>query len=139
MIKATKLILVATLSLCGSFGYTQTHTIKMVTDIKGIPAFEPSYLLIQPGDTVVWKNMDGDISHNVVANSTGIPKGTDLFASPLLDTSGKEWSHLFSKMGTYRYHCHPHVAKGMKGTIVVGRKSNPDELRTETGAGHHHH
>jgi plastocyanin len=33
---------------------------------------------------------------------------------------GQERSHTFDSPGTYEYHCIPHQAIGMRGTIVVG-------------------
>ena len=139
MLKRLKWLLTCVFFLSSLSGYAQTHIIRMVTMDTGVPSYEPDYLLIQSGDTVIWINVDRDVSHNVVAVPNGIPIGADLFGSPLLDALGMEWSHQFSKLGTYHYHCHPHVSKGMKGMIVVGRESFQSEIRTGSGAGHSHH
>ena len=139
MLKISKLILPCIVCLFSSSIYAQTHVIKMITNHTGSPVFEPSYLLIQPGDTVVWRNIDSNFSHNIVANPNGIPEGASLFESPLLETVGKEWSHQFSQVGTYHYHCHPHASKGMKGTVVVGRESPMDKNRQVSGKEHIHH
>jgi len=139
MPKTEKLILIGTICLASSFGYAQTHIVKMMSSELGVPMFEPNHLLIQPGDTVVWKNVDKYYVHNVVADPTGVPKGTEPFESPSAEEFGKEWSHRFDQVGTYHYHCHPHADKGMTGTIVVGRESRQDEVRAEAGDGHLHH
>jgi len=139
MLKISKLMLISIVFLSCFSIYAQTHVITMETKDTGIPMFEPKYLLIQPGDTVVWRNLDSDVSHNIVAEPNSIPKGAYLFASPLLETVGKEWSHQFSHVGTYHYHCHPHAAKGMIGTVVVGRESPLDKLREATSSEHIHH
>lgn len=126
------------IGLSSSLGYAQDHIVKMVsTDADG-PVFEPNYLRIQPGDVVIWVNVDSDVQHNIVADPTGIPKESPLFESPLLDASDK-WSYRFEQAGTYNYHCHPHFEERMRGRIVVGRESLPDELRTDTGSSHMHH
>lgn len=139
MLKTGGLILVGTIYLASPFGYAQTHIVKMMSNELGVPMFEPNHLLIQPGDTVVWRNVDTNIEHNVVAEPTAVPRGAELFESPLIDELGKEWSHRFNQVGTYNYHCHPHAAKGMTGTIVVGRESLQGEYRTDAGSGQYHH
>ena len=111
----------------------------MKTNDMGIPVFKPNRLLIQPGDTVMWRNLDSNTSHNIVADPNGIPEGANLFESPLLETVNQEWSHRFSHAGTYHYHCHPHAEKGMMGTVVVGRESPLDKLREASGNEHIHH
>ena len=111
----------------------------MMTNDMGIPVFEPKYLQVQPGDTVVWKNLDSNVPHNIVADPNGIPEGANLFESPLLETFSQEWSHQFSHAGTYHYHCHPHAEKGMTGTVVVGRESPPDMFREASSKEHMHH
>lgn len=139
MCKISNWTLIGIVCLCCFSIYAQNHIVKMKTNDTGIPMFQPKYLLIQPGDTVVWRNLDSDVSHNIVAESNGIPKGARLFESPLLETFNKEWSHQFSQAGTYHYHCHPHASKGMTGTVVVGRASLPAEFREESGNEHSHH
>ena len=138
MFKIRNLIAIGAVCLVSSFGYARDHLIEMGSDDIGRPTFDPDYLLIQPGDVVVWVNVDEDIAHNVVADPFGVPKSSELFESPLLDPSEK-WSHRFQHPGTYDYHCHPHSDEGMIARIVVGRESLKDELRTETGSGHMHH
>lgn len=139
MLNLGKLISTSIICLFSSFGYSQSHVVKMMSDEIGVPIFEPDNLLIQPGDTVVWINVDKYYVHNVVSDLDGVPKGIEPFESPSAEEFGKEWSHRFDQVGTYHYHCHPHAAKGMKGTIVVGRESRQEEIRAEASDGHLHH
>lgn len=86
----------------------------------------PRKLTIKSGDTVTWVNMEDD-THNVMAES--IPKTADAFTSPMLEKKDGKWSHTFKQSGTYRYHCHPHHANGMAGTIIVDNPSKADEVK----------
>ena len=73
--------------------------------------FQPKTITVKPGTTVTWTNNAG--SHTVTAD-----KGA--FSSPTL-TSGKTFSHKFTKKGTYGYHCSFHGSAGhdMSGRVVV--------------------
>ena len=107
-----------------------TTIVKMVTDeASGDLIFEPAKINIQPGDTVVWVQADADNEHNVAAYSDKIPEGTSPFVSPMMGKAGDSWVMTFDAEGSYCYHCHPHEAAGMKGLIVVGRTSLPEEFR----------
>lgn len=142
MLKQNQLFFTGMLLTAACCVNADTHSVLMTTDDKGMPRFHPDYLLIQPGDIVVWENTDRNVSHNIIANPGGIPKTAELFNSPLLNQHGNKWSYQFSQLGTYSYHCHPHADKGMQGTIVVGRESLLDEIRQVTDNSqrlHHHH
>jgi len=82
----------------------QTHTINIQSF-----AFSPSALTIQVGDTVTWTNLDS-MSHTITSDS-----GTELSSSSF----GKNgvYSHTFSTVGNFAYHCAIHSS--MKGTITV--------------------
>ena len=114
------------------------YTVKMVSnpDAEQVYSFEPEELTIQPGDTVTWVNEQDDI-HNAVADAG--PEGAELFESPMLEEAGQSWSVTLDVEGTYSYHCHPHAAMGMRGTIVVGTPSEPEEIHKAPGHEHHHH
>ncbi len=110
-------------------------------DANGRVSFDKPAIAIQPGDTVTWVQRDGDNAHDIVAYPTRIPEGTAPFRSPLLEKLGQRWSMTFAAEGTYEYHCHPHEEAGMRGIVVVGRPSGPDEFR-KPGVGeaaHQHH
>lgn len=107
-----------------------TTIVKMVTDeASGDLIFQPAQINIQPGDTVVWVQADADNEHNVAAYPDKIPEGTSPFVSPMMGKAGDSWVMTFDTEGSYFYHCHPHEAAGMKGLIVVGRASLPEEFR----------
>jgi plastocyanin len=71
--------------------------------------FAPSQLIINSGDTVVWKN-NGMMGHTVTSDS-----GSEM-SSPTL-SSGASYNHTFSAAGTYSYHCSIHSS--MTGVIIV--------------------
>jgi plastocyanin len=72
--------------------------------------FDPPRLTVAAGTKVTWVNHD-DVPHT--ATSTQKPR---VFDSRTLDTD-QEFSHVFTKPGTYKYFCavHPH----MTGEIIV--------------------
>lgn len=104
----------------------------------GAVYYEPKVLKIKSGDTVTWVQEDEVNPHNVVSYPDGIPKGAKLFEGPMMEKKGAAWARKFTKSGTYRYHCHPHEAVGMKAMVIVDRESRPDEIR-KAAAGEHAH
>lgn len=78
--------------------------------------FDPAELTVAAGTKVTWTNVGGTY-HTVTGGD-----GTADPASPIngqLPSDGATYSVTFDKPGTYKYFCSPHVASGMKGTIVV--------------------
>jgi plastocyanin len=73
-------------------------------------SFAPVKVTIPAGTTVKWTNRD-DIPHTVVSEDHAT------FKSQVLDTN-QEFTHTFSKPGTYRYFCSLHPR--MEAEIVVG-------------------
>jgi plastocyanin len=69
-------------------------------------AFKPKALYITVNTKVTWKNYDST-GHNATF------KG---FHSPTLATGGT-WSHKFTTVGTFKYHCTIHPT--MTGKVVV--------------------
>ncbi|MBT7292348.1 MAG: hypothetical protein HN838_07430 [Rhodospirillaceae bacterium] len=118
-----------------------TTVVKMKFDEdSGDFLFEPAKVMINPGDTVVWLQDDADNEHNVAAYPNLIPEGAQPFESQMMTRVGESWSMTFDTEGSYFYHCHPHEAAGMKGLIVVGRESLPEEFRKpEAGDMSHDH
>ena len=87
--------------------------------------FFPDQLTIAPGDTVTFVNAQDD-THNVMFVS--VPKGADaMIMSPMLTKKEEKFSYTFTVPGTYQFHCHPHEAFGMTGTLIVGTASKPGE------------
>lgn len=122
-----KLLLATALTMLASPAFAKEYTIKEVSDPAGDKPyyFEPSELTIQPGDTVNFVNAQEDM-HDVMFVS--VPKGVDeMIMSPMHEKEGDKFSYTFTIPGTYQYHCHPHEALGMKGTLIVGQASKPGE------------
>ena len=81
--------------------------------------FSPKEIKVKVGDTVTWTNNDNTI-HTVISG-TGLSdanKGKD-FDSGLtaLTTTGKTYSHQFTKAGDFPYFCELHPA--MIGKVTV--------------------
>jgi len=73
--------------------------------------YEPQFLAVNPGDTVVWKNYGGE--HTATSDE-------GFFGSDVLGFD-EEFSHTFTDLGSYPYHCSLHGTPGfgMFGSIVV--------------------
>lgn len=122
-----KLLLAASMSLLAAPVWAAEYTIKEVSDLNGAKpySFEPSELVIQPGDTVTFVNAQDDM-HDVMF--VEVPKGVDgMIMSPIHEKEGDKFSYTFNVPGTYSFHCHPHEAAGMKGVLIVGQTSKPGE------------
>ncbi len=109
-----------------------THEVKMYGDDKGY-RFEPKDLTIKAGDGIKFVFVNGG-PHNVAFNAADIPADV----KPQLDANfdADKMAELSSKMmmqpgefttisfanikaGTYPFHCTPHLAMNMKGTVTV--------------------
>lgn len=95
----------------------ETHTVKA----RGM-AFEPMVIQIEPGDTVVWRNMS---THNTESLEGMIPEGAEPWKSPL----SENYRHTFEEEGVYIYVCTPHVSMGMGGAVVVGNPNNLEDVK----------
>jgi amicyanin len=85
-----------------------TGTNSVEVTIQGF-AYKPAELIITPGTTVTWTNLDS-VAHTVTSDN-----GSEL-NSELFGKDGK-YSHTFNSIGTFDYHCAPHPS--MKGKVVV--------------------
>lgn len=109
----------------------KTWDVKMVGDAKGY-RYEPATLTIKEGDGIKF-TMESGGPHNVAFDSTTIPAGAtgQLTAnmpnqmaplqSNFLMNAGDSETISFAKVpkGTYPFHCVPHLALGMKGSVTV--------------------
>jgi plastocyanin len=109
----------------------QIHEVKMIGDEKGY-RFEPATITIKQGDGIKWINVSGG-PHNVAFDSTTIPAGATAkleanmpnqmspLQSQFFMNPNESYTVSFADVpkGTYPYHCVPHLAMNMKGTIVV--------------------
>ena len=108
-----------------------THEVKMVGDANGYK-FDPADITIKAGDGIKFVMVSGG-PHNVAFDPATIPADVkpQLMAnmtnqqgelsSPLFTNAGESYTISFAnvKPGQYPYHCTPHLAMGMKGTITI--------------------
>ena len=108
-----------------------THEIKLIGDDKGY-RFEPADVTIKAGDAVKFVMVSGG-PHNISFDPAVVPadakaqldanmdnKMSEL-SSPMLMNPNEEYVISFGGVnpGKYEFHCTPHLAMGMKGTITV--------------------
>lgn len=124
-----KLLFTTALVLLATPALAKEYIIKEISDPAGDKPyyFSPDKLTIQPGDTVTFVNAQED-QHDVMF--VNVPKAVDeMIMSPLHKKEGDKFSYTFTVPGTYQYHCHPHEALGMKGTLIVGAPSKTGETK----------
>lgn len=122
-----RFVLAMALATMATPAVAREYTVSMVSDPEAATPyrFSPSGLTIQPGDTVTFINAQDDM-HNVMVDRA--PKDVStMIMSPMLEKADDTWSFTFSVPGTYGFHCHPHEALGMRGTLIVGKPSKPGE------------
>ena len=96
----------------------EEYIVKEISDPTGPKPyyFEPSKLKIKSGDTVTFINAQEDM-HNVMFDVT--PKKAGIIIGPEQNKEGSKWSYTFTIPGNYHFHCHPHEALGMQGSLIV--------------------
>lgn len=107
-----------------------THEVKMIGDASGYK-FVPAALTIKAGDGVKWTMVTGG-PHNVAFQDVAADAKEQLKANMPDQSSGELSSKMMMnpnesltvsfasvKAGKYDYHCTPHLAMGMKGSITV--------------------
>jgi len=108
-----------------------THEVKMVGDEKGY-RFEPADITVKAGDGIKFTMVSGG-PHNVAFDpatipadvkpqlSANMPNQQGELSSPLFMNPNESYTISFAnvKPGQYPYHCTPHLAMNMKGTITV--------------------
>lgn len=94
--------------------------------------FDPVGVLIRPGQTIRWTNLDKGNSHTATAYATEnddhprrIPKGAAPFNSDYL-LPGETFEVTLGVPGVYDYFCAPHELAGMVGRIVVAEPEPED-------------
>ena len=109
----------------------KTIEVKMIGDGTTYK-FEPADITINAGDKVKW-TMVSMGPHNVAFDPAEVPAAAkpQLMANmdnqmseltgPLLQNAGDTYEISFANIpaGKYNYHCTPHLAMNMKGTITV--------------------
>ena len=100
---AALLVIAGTMALQSSAAKPRTHIVA----IRGMN-FVPARLIVNVGDTIVWKNED-TVPHTATDRARSFDSGTI--------ASGASWSLVVNKKGTYSYYCTFHPA--MKGRLIV--------------------
>jgi len=109
----------------------QTIEVKMVGDEKGY-RFEPADIKLKAGDGIKFVMVTGG-PHNIAFDPATIPADVKPqlsanmkdqqgeLSSPLLTNPNDSYTISFAnvKPGTYPFHCTPHLAMAMKGTVTV--------------------
>ena len=109
----------------------KTVEVKMVGDDKGY-RFEPANITIKSGDGIKFIMVSGG-PHNAAFDAASIPADVKSqlmanmpnqmaeFAGPLMMNPNENYTISFAKVkpGKYDFHCTPHLAMNMKGTITV--------------------
>lgn len=107
------------------------HEVKMIGDDKGY-RFEPADLTIKSGDKITFVMVSGG-PHNVAFDPATVPADSKAqldanmdsklaeLSGPMLQNPDEKYTISFGgvKPGVYPYHCTPHLAMNMKGTITV--------------------
>lgn len=111
-----KTLFAAALLSVSSLAMSAEHTVKMLNSgADGIMVFEPGFLQIAKGDTVVFEATDA--GHNAI-NEFG-PAGAN---TELAGYSGGKFT--FNEEGVNIYYCQPHKSMAMYGVIQVGAATN---------------
>ncbi|SEN53423.1 pseudoazurin [Pseudorhodobacter antarcticus] len=114
MLRTTALTLAFGIAL-GSAAYAETHEVMMLNKgAEGAMVFEPSFLKIAAGDTVLF--VATDKSHNAESIKGMMPEGAEGFVGKI----SKDVEATFGIDGVYGVMCKPHYAMGMVMTIAVG-------------------
>jgi len=103
-------------------GTGTVHEVRMVTTQNGASgAFEPANLTVKKGDIIRFVNVSAGTAHNADFNlpenagKAGLPAATQF----LTGAGQSEDVTVNMDPGTYPYHCTPHAAMGMTGTVTV--------------------
>lgn len=119
--KSRLLLVAAALLAIGGSAQAANFDVLMLnkgTDGKTM-GFSPSFLQIEPGDTVTF--IPADKGHNAETILDMIPADAETWKGNI----NEEFTVTFTVPGLYGFKCQPHFAMGMVGLIEVGSdKSN---------------
>jgi pseudoazurin len=97
--------------------------VKMLNQGKSGPmAFEPAYVKVNVGDTVVFEPAEKGAHY---AASTLVPAG----AKPFKGLPDQVFKVKIEREGVYLYVCEPHATMGMVGVIQAGKPVNLADAR----------
>jgi plastocyanin len=93
--------------------------VEMISDPSRGEIFDPMTVTARPGDVIRWKLVSG--VHNASFPATKNPSGVTLpKATPYLQAPGQTHETVVDlPPGEYAFHCDPHAALGMVGTLIV--------------------
>lgn len=120
MIRLSAFAAAAALSALMSTGaWADEHQVKMLNkDSEGrAMQFEPAFLKIAPGDTVVFVAVDK--AHNTESINSAVPEGGETWKGK----TNEEVEVTLQAEGLYAYKCLPHQGLGMVGLIQVGEST----------------
>jgi plastocyanin len=109
----------------------QTHEVKMYGDDKGY-RFDPADITVKAGDAIKFVLVNGG-PHNIAFDpatipaaskdqlNANMPQAMSELNSPMLMNPNEAYTISFAniKPGKYPFHCTPHLAMNMKGTVTV--------------------
>jgi len=106
----------------GNSSPTQPQPSTLVVEVRDF-AFDPKSIVVQPGDTVVWRLAGSDHTHTVMAVG-------GMFGSGFVFTqSGATFEHTFTADDagkTFEYFCQTHhLSYAMQGSVRVGESAPP--------------
>ena len=73
-------------------------------------SFQPDEITVTLGDTVEWNNQGG---FHTVTSDDGLFNSGDASSEPF------KFTHTFTQVGSFKYHCEIHDELGMVGTVIV--------------------
>jgi pseudoazurin len=85
---------------------------------SGVMVFEPSFVQVQPGDTVHF--IATDKSHDVASVNGMLPEGVE----PIKGKMSENFDLTVTEEGVYGIKCTPHFPMGMVALVVVGDPSS---------------
>ena len=121
-------LIIASLVFIGALGALGVSAaeveIKMKNNGKdGMMVFEPGFVKIQPGDTIVF--VPTDKTHN--SASYVLPEG----AKPWKGKTDETFKVTLDKEGVYIHKCDPHIPMAMAGVIQVGNPVNLTQAKAK--------
>lgn len=115
-------LLMAAAALCAGFaGATSAADVDVLMLNKGesgVMVFEPSFVQVQPGDTVHF--IATDKGHDVESIKGMIPQGVEPFKGKM----NENFDLTVTQEGVYGIKCTPHFPMGMVALVVVGDPSS---------------
>ncbi len=122
MTKLIRALFLASGLLIASGAFAADHVIQELNNgPDGAFIFSPSYILVQPGDTVTFQPTDQGHNSEAVFLPAGATSWKSDISQPLTVT--------LTKPGVYIYQCSPHNLFGMMGVIVVGSAVNAADAK----------